>query len=172
MQSMPYKMQECLSCLQQETGVQNVVLLDGNYLTKNLTPSRPGAYEPVTTIGALDYNSNILAYFSSRGPIAKQTYIKPNIVAPGTNIKSISHQGTNTYAEMSGTSMATPCAAGVAALLLSAKKDLVGNPQKIRQVLQSSAFPLKARGCSSPQDLPNYFYGYGLTDALRAVNIK
>jgi serine protease AprX len=168
---MHYTMQEYMSCLQQETGAHNVEQLDGNLQERKLTFQRPAAYEPVTTIGSLDYNSNILASYSSRGPIAKQTYIKPNIVAPGTKIKSCSHQGTNNYAEMSGTSMATPCAAGVAALLLSAKKNLVGDAAKIRQVLQNSAFALKGRGCSSQKDHPNNFYGYGLVDSLRAIQI-
>lgn len=61
----------------------------------------PGGNPEVFTVGATD-KMNILAYFSSRGPIPKVTYLKPEIVAPGQDIKSCSHQG-NDYVEMSGT---------------------------------------------------------------------
>lgn len=51
--------------------------------------------------------------------------------------------------------MATPCAAGVAALLLSARKDLIGKVEDIKRVLCQTAMPLKGKGCSSQKDHPN-----------------
>ncbi|PGM56965.1 S8 family serine peptidase [Bacillus sp. AFS053548] len=68
------------------------------------------------------------ASFSSIGPVTETAAIKPDIVAPGVDIMSTQpaylinpdHNATdysNAYARMSGTSMATPHMAGIAALM-------------------------------------------------------
>lgn len=69
----------------------------------------PGAYGSVITIAAHDPQGNP-AGFSSRGG-------EVDFMAPGTKIWSTYSDGG--YAELSGTSMATPFAAGLAALILS-----------------------------------------------------
>ncbi len=66
-----------------------------------------------------------LAFFSSRGPATGDTIVKPDLVAPGTNIymaaESIDPLGElfsrNGYAAASGTSFATPITSGAAALV-------------------------------------------------------
>ncbi|QSQ21670.1 S8 family serine peptidase [Pyxidicoccus parkwayensis] len=64
------------------------------------------------------------------------------------------------YLVQTGTSMATPHVAGVAALLWSARRDL--NASQIRQALESSAKDLGPTGRDSQ-------YGYGLVQAVKAI---
>jgi hypothetical protein len=94
----------------------NIFAAGNEYWTKTLR--NPGIAKNVLTIGA-DTNgtgSNGIADFSSRGP-TQDNRIKPNITAPGVDLWSATNTGTNTYSQMSGTSMATPAANGTVALL-------------------------------------------------------
>ncbi|MDA8434820.1 MAG: S8 family serine peptidase, partial [Actinomycetales bacterium] len=77
-----------------------------------------------TTIGAdkvykQTLNSNIMAGFSSQGPVDVSLRVKPDVVAPGVNVLS-SIPGTcdgGCFAFFSGTSMASPHLAGSAAVV-------------------------------------------------------
>lgn len=77
----------------------------------------PGRYGSVITIAAHDPNGNP-AGFSSRGG-------EVDFMAPGTNIWSTYKNGG--FAELSGTSMATPFVAGMAALILSKHEQRQGS---------------------------------------------
>jgi serine protease AprX len=118
----------------------------GNSGPGERTIATPGVSTRVITVGASDDNDKV-ADFSSRGPTV-DGYEKPDVVAPGVGI--IAGRSKNTalgrviddyYVELSGTSMATPFAAGVGLLMLSARNDL--KPDEIKAALENSALDLK-----------------------------
>ena len=84
-----------------------------------------------------------LAAFSSRGP-TKDGRIKPDLLAPGVNINSLSHVKIDGYHALSGTSMATPLVSGSAALILNKEKDL--SPLDVKEILMDSSVDLKLKG--------------------------
>src|SRR6266508_1925523 len=129
----------------------------------------PAQYDDSFTVGATTITDS-LASFSSRGPahFAGNTYIKPDIVAPGDGVRS--SYPPNTYAVLSGTSMATPHITGVVALLYDAHPELIGNVDATEQQLDATAHHRNSSSCSSNGSYPNNLYGYGLVDAKKAVD--
>ena len=91
--------------------------------------SSPGCASKVIAVGAVDSSNNV-PYWSGRGPAL-------DIVAPGSSIYSTLING---YGYMSGTSMAAPHVAGVAALLLEADSGLTTN--EIKTALYDTASPV------------------------------
>jgi subtilisin family serine protease len=137
----------------------------------------PGMYNASFSTGAIDIN-NTLASFSSRGPSTFYTpnILKPNISAPGVNVRSTTRASDISFGNLSGTSMASPHVAGVVALLWSARPGLVRNIALTKQVLQNTAnpavtvVPTQTCGGTSSTQIPNNSFGYGRVDALNAYN--
>ena len=94
----------------------------------------PGSAEDVITVGALDKDTKIAVY-SSQGP-TEEGRVKPNIAFVGSSVMSVEANTGTGYRSMSGTSMATPGAAGVAALMYQANPDL--SPFDIRNIMQET----------------------------------
>jgi len=156
-----------------------VVVSAGNSGSGCSTVNTPAAiYTGSFTVGATN-SSDVIAGFSSRGPVTVYgSTMKPNISAPGVGILScIGHDnspGSYSYASWNGTSMAGPHIAGVAALILSARPDLIGQVATLEDLMEDSAEPRFAIspfcGTDNASSLPNNVYGHGRVDALAAVN--
>src|SRR5262249_46456760 len=122
----------------------------------------PGNAPWVLTVGAsshmgtIDRSDDTIAAFSSRGPTAIDRTVKPDLVAPGVGIESLSAPGSNLYSarsssllpgtvptaylpylSLSGTSQAAPVVAGTVALMLQANPALT--PNAVKAVLQFTA---------------------------------
>lgn len=118
----------------------------------------PADYAESFASGATDMD-DMLAPFSARGPSSLTDDIKPDVVAPGVEIRSAVLN--NGYAIYSGTSMATSFSAGCAALIYSADPGL--DSYAVENLIQDTALDLGAPG-------PDYDYGYGRIDCYAAVS--
>lgn len=120
-------------------------------------------------------SSNQMSGFSGRGPVdwssiapfndypyqPEMGLIRPDICAPGSNIKSLAYNSNTGYEDgWSGTSMATPCNAGMIALML--QKNMQLSPEQISQVSEETAQVMTPG--------KNNNSGSGRIDALAAVN--
>ena len=123
------------------------------------TMTVPAAARGILAIGSiLDPHGNAptkygftLSHTSSRGPTSDGR-IKPDLLAPGESITAARSGTIGGYTTLSGTSMASPHAAGIAALLIAADPSL--RPDDIRQRLVDTAADFGPAG-------PDNDYGYG-----------
>ncbi|KAB1143627.1 S8 family serine peptidase [Micromonospora sp. AMSO12t] len=138
---------------------------NGNSGSACQTSGSPGSLVSNYSAGAYDVNNNI-ASFSSRGA-GQNGEIKPNIAAPGVNVRSSIPGGG--YASYNGTSMAAPHLAGAIALLWSAAPALVGDVNATRALLDNSATDKADTQCGGTTDDNNVF-GEGRLDALALLS--
>ncbi|MHB1357816.1 MAG: S8 family peptidase [Anaerolineae bacterium] len=149
-----------------EAAIQRGVVIcvaAGNEGPMGYSIGSPAAAPHVITVGAAS-DLDRIAEFSSRGPTADGR-VKPDLVLPGVDIIAARAHGTSMgtpvddyYTSASGTSMATPHAAGMCALLLQIKPQLT--PEQIRSRLMSTATNLGFG--------PNA-QGAGLADAWESI---
>jgi serine protease AprX len=132
------------------------------------TIGSPGNHPLVLTVGAMrdmgtgSLADDLMASYSSKGPTAGDRIVKPDLVAPGNEITAALAPGTtlaNTFAgkvalrssylpqdtftpgsyiNLSGTSMATPMAAGAAALYIQ-KWGISATPDAVKAALMKTA---------------------------------
>ena len=148
----------------------------------------PGSAEDVITVGSLDKNEgdpgeNPIAVYSSQGP-TEEGKIKPNVAFVGSDVMAPDFNTGDGYTGKSGTSMATPGAAGVAALMYQANPDL--SPFDVRNIMQETAtfrpchYPFSLEEWAlmgnepCPEDLlpknrQNNVYGHGHVNAVPSV---
>jgi subtilisin family serine protease len=93
--------------------------------------------------------------------------LKPDVMAPGSNIKSCDYANVNGYKSMSGTSMATPHVAGAAALLLDYLDTLP--PAQIEKALELSA--AKVFGGTHQKGRKIDDYGAGRINVYAALDL-
>jgi serine protease AprX len=136
--------------------------LDQNGHSQRGGVTSPGNAPWVLTVGASSHqgtsrrSDDVVANFSSHGPTWLDFAAKPDIVAPGVGIESLSDPrstlygllkpfllngvipvGYKPYLSLSGTSMATPVVAGTVALMLEANPHLT--PNAVKAILQYTA---------------------------------
>ncbi len=147
-----------------------VVFAAGNEGPTASSLRRPAdrATTPLSTfsVGAVDGSNPSLpiASFSSRGPSnctpdGMPTF-KPEVVAPGVNVRSSYNSGG--YTTMSGTSMACPHVSGVVALIRQANPNLT--TEQVKQIIYDTAADLGDPGEDNT-------YGNGVVDAYAAVQL-
>ena len=138
------------------------------------TIGTPGSAEDVITVGSLDKNTAI-AIYSSQGP-TEEGRVKPNIAFVGSSVNAPDANTGDGYVALSGTSMATPGAAGVAVLMYQANPDL--SPFDVRNIMQETStyrqchYMLANEPCAEdliPKNRQNNVYGHGHVNAQPAV---
>ncbi|MCL5998850.1 MAG: S8 family serine peptidase [Chloroflexi bacterium] len=145
-----------------------------------------GSYFPTnpTRNDPLSNSREHMAAFSSRGPM-NDGRIKPDLVAPGTNILSVrssqaSEQGWGAfnqyYMYMGGTSMASPLSAGAATLVrefyVESQNVISPSAALIKATLINTAVDISGYGNSSyeaGQPIPNSHEGWGRIDVGAAT---
>ena len=158
----------------------------------------PAAADWSIAVGAMDNSEDVtrnnddLASYSNYGPRQSDNdddrwdELKPSVVAPGSNIRAAAghanlfgDSNAQGWSTLSGTSMATPIVAGLAALLLEADGSLAptSNSNGVRDRLQdySEAWNGEHDGSASEPDESdkyNYYYGYGYIDGYEIVDIN
>jgi len=121
------------------------------------TNRSPGNYSNVLSVGAMN-SSNQVADFSGDGRCRPDGDLLPDLVAPGVDIVSAAPRGR--FATGSGTSMAAPHVAGVAALLKQAKPS--ASAIDIEKAILMS--------CVRPASMPQGRANRGVPDAIRALS--
>ena len=149
------------------------VVTAGNSGPNENTIWSPGTARKAITVGAVDKTLNIVS-FSSRGPVlwfngsSSLSLDKPDIVAPGVNICAarwnVFAAGQtcldNIHVSISGTSMATPHVAGVAALLIQAHPNW--NAEEIKTAIKNGATDLGYSPLTQ---------GAGFVNALNSISL-
>ena len=135
-----------------EEGV-TVVTAAGNNGPAENTITVPGISRKLITVGSSDdlsaYTSktlkNTIKEYGGRGP-TECCIVKPEILAPGTDIISLMNSGDG-YVKKSGTSMSAPIVCGALALALEKKPDL--KPVELKLLLYDSVDPVKEKNISA-----------------------
>jgi subtilisin family serine protease len=155
---------------QAAAGIMTVVRADSTGPNCSTMEDPPSIYAASYTVGALNTGQDVVASFSSRGPVIidASNRIKPDITAPGTNIRSSYNGSDSDYEILSGTSMATPHIAGAMALLWCARPELRHDVTVSRTTLNDAAVHIASTQCGTAGP-PNNVYGWGRVDISAAV---
>lgn len=129
---------------------------DGSAYSSTDPMSYPASYNAVMSVAAVDSSKNLASFSQKNSQV--------EIAGPGVSVLSTYPEGTGgqgNYGTMSGTSMASPHVAGVAALVWSHHPTC--SAQEIRSVLNNTAQDLGAAG----RDVK---FGYGLAQSKDAID--
>ncbi len=136
------------------------------------TIDSPGDANLPVTVASLDKNLD-LAIYSSRG-YTSDGRVKPDVAAIGSNIMAPDAATNDGYTSKSGTSMATPLMAGIAALMKEANPDLTH--AEFKDIIAAHAIEREIslgdpglNDCSLLESRPDNEFGYGQADPLAFV---
>ncbi|ESR38183.1 hypothetical protein CICLE_v10029841mg, partial [Citrus x clementina] len=165
-----------------EAGAAGLILKDNRLYNVSLILPFPASTEQnpqaeiLKTSVIKDSDAPIVASFSSRGPNKYvPDILKPDISAPGVNIlaaysplapvsRDIEDERHVKYNIISGTSMACPHAAGVAAYVKQFHPD--SSPSAIKSAIMTTAWPMN----SSKNTQAEFAYGSGHINPVKATN--
>lgn len=126
-----------------------------------------GAVRDAVTSGARDPSKAAMTTFSGWGP-TDDGRIKPDVVANGHTVRTVSFTGDGNYGSGSGTSFAAPGVAAVALLLVQySAEHLPGwrmRAETLKALLIHGATDIGRPG-------PDYVNGWGLVDAIASIQV-
>jgi subtilisin family serine protease/MFS family permease len=137
------------------------------------TIDSPGDARLPITVASLDKDLS-LAIYSSRG-YTSDLRVKPDVATIGSAIMAPDAATQDGYISKSGTSMATPLMAGIAALMIQANPDLTPSELKVIVSDQSIEREVSLFGdaglndCSLLETRPDNEFGYGQADPVAFV---
>ncbi len=143
------------------------------------TVGNPARAGNVTAVGSTNRDDGTYAVHSNWGPTDNPDTInprgfsdlKPQVVAPGYDIRSSTNGSDTQYENWAGTSMAAPHVSGLVALMWDAAPCLIGDYANTETILEETANPIFYDDGSptTPTNHPNYATGWGEIDAYEAV---
>ncbi len=157
---------------QEAAGIMTVASAGNSGSSCNTVTDPPALYLSAYTVGSTT-SSDSMSYFSSRGYATGTGAMKPEIVAPGSGVRSSYYTSDSAYTTMDGTSMASPHVAGAVALLWSAHSCFQNRQDDTQTALSAAALDLPGivEGCGGDYAAgPNNTWGNGRLDILSAVN--
>jgi len=145
------------------------------------TVGNPGRYGNVTGVGSTGQSNGAYATHSNWGSTDNLDTVNPNgfpsvkpqVVAPGVDIRSSLSGSDSHYGSWAGTSMSAPHVSGLIALMWQAAPCLMGDYAQTEDIIQNTAVTIpyaSACGGEGPGNVPNMATGWGEIDALAAVN--
>jgi subtilisin family serine protease len=150
-------------------GFASLATYDGEQRDTNFDMSigDPANLEEAIAVGSVHKTNPVtygVSYFSSRGPTADGRR-KPDCIAPGERILSANGTASGNsveelFVEMSGTSMAAPHVSGLLAAFLSVRREYVGEPDRVKQILLANCTDLGR---------DRYFQGAGLPNLTKML---
>jgi subtilisin family serine protease/MFS family permease len=137
------------------------------------TIDSPGDARLPVTVAALDKDLG-LAIYSSRG-YTSDLRVKPDVATIGSNIMAPDALTKDGYTGKSGTSMATPLMAGIAALMVQANPDIT--PTEFKDIIGAHSIEREIailddpgfNDCSLLETRPDNEFGYGQADPIAFV---
>ena len=137
------------------------------------TIDSPGDARLPVTVASLDKNLG-LAIYSSRG-YTSDLRVKPDVATIGSDIMAPDAATQDGYTSKSGTSMATPLMAGIAALMVQANPDLT--PTEFKDIISAHSIERDIQllndpgfnDCSVLETRPDNEFGFGQADPTAFV---
>ena len=137
------------------------------------TIDSPGDARLPVTVASLDKDLG-LAIYSSRG-YTSDMRVKPDVATIGSSIMAPDAATQDGYTSKSGTSMATPLMAGIAALMVQANPDIT--PTEFKDIIAAHSIEREIvllddpgfNDCSLLETRPDNEFGYGQADPVAFV---